>query len=682
MLRWLVSLSFCLLLSGCLEQGIVLNKPPGGTASLVAGDPALEGAGRQPGSVSGEAETEGSQLRGSPSPSVTVVQGAAGVSAGKGSSGTGSATSAPAPSPAAEPSSSPAVACASQTSQSLGLSVSDVKSRSLTLSWIPPTGLSGHSYTLYLDDRPVADGLQTTTYTYSGLSPDTQYRLAVGVVKDGCQLSQTPGLAVRTPVQRPPSGGGGFIDPPPVIVSYTVNPDPVIGSNNVALLSCTATDNLPVTDASYSWSCSGDCGSFSSTSGRQVFWRAPATGSGPFALKVSVTDGINPPVSQTLNIPVVTGLALTSVAVPGALKWSFTTGGSMAGNGPTIDTDGTIYIVSGDGLIYALNPDGSEKWRFNSGSSGGSVSIGSDGTLYQTSSDGKIYALTPAGSLIWTFDITNPAQTSVVSPGKFGTAGAPAIGADGTLYAASLNAKLYAVNPNGTEKWVYDMGTDRTYAAPAVGPDGTIYIPNRANQRLHAVNPDGSEKWIFATSGWLYANVAIGADGTLFVGATSSPGNNRMYGINPDGSQKWVKQIGYQNYMPAAIGPDGTVYMGNEDGKLYAFDPETGDVLLSPQIASNWIETGHAVGSDGTIYFGSEDRRIYAVNPDGSEQWHFITDGSLGVSTPAIAPDGTIYIGSADHKLYALYSSSRGLASTSSWPRSYQNDQNTNRRLP
>lgn len=52
-----------------------------------------------------------------------------------------------------------------------------------------------------------------------------------------------------------------------------------------------------------------------------------------------------------------------SWADDGEKKWEFLTGGVVYSS-PAIGTDGTIYVGSGDGKLYAINPDGTKKWEF------------------------------------------------------------------------------------------------------------------------------------------------------------------------------------------------------------------------------------------------------------------------------------------------------------------------------
>ncbi|NIN10723.1 MAG: PQQ-binding-like beta-propeller repeat protein, partial [Gemmatimonadales bacterium] len=49
-----------------------------------------------------------------------------------------------------------------------------------------------------------------------------------------------------------------------------------------------------------------------------------------------------------------------------------------------------------------------------------------------------------------------------------GRVSSPAIGADGTVYVESGDMNFYALNPDGTEKWHFDM-YDAFRTSPAIG---------------------------------------------------------------------------------------------------------------------------------------------------------------------------------------------------------------------
>ena len=114
--------------------------------------------------------------------------------------------------------------------------------------------------------------------------------------------------------------------------------------------------------------------------------------------------------------------------------------------------------------------------------------------------------------------------------------GSATIGSDGTVYYAG-GGTLYAINPNGSEKWQYYIGSSNANLrplSPAIGSDGTIYAGLRASPGLHAVNPDGTKKWRGDIGGDLRSSPAIGADGTIYVG--SEDGN--LYAFYPNGTER------------------------------------------------------------------------------------------------------------------------------------------------
>ena len=62
---------------------------------------------------------------------------------------------------------------------------------------------------------------------------------------------------------------------------------------------------------------------------------------------------------------------------------------------PLVDKEGTVYVGSVDGKMYAISKDGKLLWKYQTGAwiSEASPAFGSDGTLYFTSKDGYLYAI-------------------------------------------------------------------------------------------------------------------------------------------------------------------------------------------------------------------------------------------------------------------------------------------------
>ena len=84
-------------------------------------------------------------------------------------------------------------------------------------------------------------------------------------------------------------------------------------------------------------------------------------------------------------------------ATAGIKLWEFETGNWVTSY-PAIGSDGTVYVGSFDGKVYAINGKSGDKlWEFETGDSlygvSSSPAIGSDGTVYVGSHDNKLYAI-------------------------------------------------------------------------------------------------------------------------------------------------------------------------------------------------------------------------------------------------------------------------------------------------
>jgi len=83
---------------------------------------------------------------------------------------------------------------------------------------------------------------------------------------------------------------------------------------------------------------------------------------------------------------------------------------------------GAIYFGGWDKHFFALNPDGSECWRFSTGGPVvSSPAIAAGATVYFGCHDRKCYALPMAGAKVWEY-VTGGATVS-----------SPAIGQDGVV---------------------------------------------------------------------------------------------------------------------------------------------------------------------------------------------------------------------------------------------------------
>ncbi|MCJ7621474.1 MAG: PQQ-binding-like beta-propeller repeat protein, partial [Anaerolineae bacterium] len=251
------------------------------------------------------------------------------------------------------------------------------------------------------------------------------------------------------------------------------------------------------------------------------------------------------------------------------------------------------------------------RWMFRVGLLANSPAIGADGGVYFGSLDGNIYALDSEGVELWR--------------APFGqVSGVPALSAEGVIYvgvASPVEEMFYALNRGGRVAWSYHLESHIVESSPVVGPDGTVYLaatnPQTDGGSVVALNADGSERWSYEVGSRLPFSPALGADGTLYVGAR----NGNLYALNPDGSPKWQTPLGAVS-SSVAIGADGTIYLGSASD-YQALNPTDGAQVWAFSPVDGQADSTPAVGPGGRIYLTASSNELYAVNPDGTVAWTF-----------------------------------------------------------
>ncbi|WP_178989549.1 outer membrane protein assembly factor BamB family protein [Winogradskyella schleiferi] len=288
----------------------------------------------------------------------------------------------------------------------------------------------------------------------------------------------------------------------------------------------------------------------------------------------------------------------------GTLKWTYSQLGDNVYSSASIGSDGTIYVGSKDDNLHAINPDGSQKWIAPVGSNViySTPSIASDGTVYIGSDDDNLYAINPDGSLKWTFNTTG-----------FNIRSTAAIADDGTVYITSDDDNLYALNPsNGSVVWSLPLGGN-AQSGIAIDSDGTIIVAvdqGGSAGAVFAVNPDGSEKWGISVTGRISVCAPAIANGRIYVG--TKEGNNLLALDVTNGGQIWSFGTpgAILNSSPA-IDVNGVIYFGSWDNHVYAVNPD--GTLKYKFLTDGDVWSSPAIGSDGTIYVGGYDNKLHAL---------------------------------------------------------------------
>jgi len=215
------------------------------------------------------------------------------------------------------------------------------------------------------------------------------------------------------------------------------------------------------------------------------------------------------------------GSRIYAVSPEGVLLWSVEINDDYL-NDPVVGDNGLIYAVGNEGgNIYAIGPDGVLRWSSSLPDTDwrAAPSLGEDGTIY-----GQVY--TPEGFALQSVDPNGVPKWSIQLDGHSGAR--PAIGPDGTIYVTLYRSSGYAIqaiDTNGISKWVFETDYPRNrggswwdIGTPAIGADGTVYVATYEN-RVLAINPDGSLKWSRDVPGRLIRNCSpiIAEDGTVYV---------------------------------------------------------------------------------------------------------------------------------------------------------------------
>jgi outer membrane protein assembly factor BamB len=340
---------------------------------------------------------------------------------------------------------------------------------------------------------------------------------------------------------------------------------------------------------------------------------------------------------------------------------------------PVVDGSGAIYFGSADHNFYALNSDGSLRWKFATGGiidaaaalgpparGSGSVAIGSaDENLYSLSTDPR--PLSPDQRVLWKYHATlKPATGQLVDWWEDDIAYGP----DGNVYTGNTGGAIYSFTPEGRLRWTYQAGNS-VWTMPSFAPGGVTYWGS-VDRSIRALDAHGNQVWSTPTLGFVISSPAMASDGTIYIGSF----DGKLYALDPTtGLPKWTFSANDHIYSSPALGVDAkgdtnAVYVASADGSIYALSPsgqllwsyDTGDVVRSSPVLGPAPpgERPHDV-----LYVGAADGTIYAIDADtGHRRWSFDTTSSDRIlhdrndlnSSPALGRNG-VYIGSEDGNL-------------------------------
>lgn len=341
-----------------------------------------------------------------------------------------------------------------------------------------------------------------------------------------------------------------------------------------------------------------------------------------------------------------------SAALPAdaGLLWKFTAAEDIRWATPTTGFDGTVFVRGFSSRVIAVAPDGTPRWERALQVEGrGPVVVGHDGNLYLSTLRG-LRILSPTGEELASVEVERAFL------------GAPAIGADGTLYAVDGATSLAAYSPDGALKWRKDLGGPAG-AGPVVASDGSLRLV--VGQNLVALGPDGAERWAAPLpQGVLAGGLALSTEGLAVAGGA----DGTLRGFGADGSDRWSIPSGETRFAASAVATDGTILCvlaeqspaapgatqatAGVRRRLAALRADGGEVWSVPLAVSQDLPPGVAVAADGTVFVHSAGNLV-ALDPRGRVLWAFDTEGASLLTAPILGVDGRLFF-AAGKTLYAL----------------------------
>ena len=339
----------------------------------------------------------------------------------------------------------------------------------------------------------------------------------------------------------------------------------------------------------------------------------------------------------------------------GDLRWRYDSGTQIS-SGIVVGSDGVIYFGNRYDGLFALNSDGTLKWKYSPTNarvdSGGALS-NDESVVYFGGDNGQIYAIyTATGIAKWVYDVP-PASSGYIYSGIV-------VDVNDNIYYGPGGGRAVSLTPAGNLRWSVDLtellpDSDESYAGMLI-VGNYVYSATFKGLFKYAL-ADGAEIWQHAPpNGAQGTGISVGADGTIYYGCT-----NFFYAVNPlDGSEKWSYPVSNYGCTANAVGSNGNIWFVDCSGantKLIVLDPDGNlvwDYALPDWVGSGVDTTGLALDSNDIAYVGCDDNKLYVIDSDGTLRWTY-TAGNDVESGIAFSPSPhTVYFGSDDGYLYAV----------------------------
>lgn len=263
----------------------------------------------------------------------------------------------------------------------------------------------------------------------------------------------------------------------------------------------------------------------------------------------------------------------------GSIEWCYKTGDRVISSAIVDNKTGYLYFGSLDYNIYALNPNGTLRWKTGLFGSVWSTPVidFKKGVIYiatdNVNAEFNLYALEQdTGTIIWR------------KYSSFAFLATPRLSlATGELYIADKGGNVFMIDAeSGRIIHRFDMNdTSGIMSSPTFHRENGLLYSIANSGLLIAYDMNSKDiKWelnLGKSDRGSNSSPYIGRDGILYVGA----GNGTVFKIHPlKGTIKWSTDIGTGIFFSSPrLDKNGVLYIGSMDGPLFALDSTKGSVI-------------------------------------------------------------------------------------------------------
>jgi outer membrane protein assembly factor BamB len=158
---------------------------------------------------------------------------------------------------------------------------------------------------------------------------------------------------------------------------------------------------------------------------------------------------------------------------------------------------------------------------------------------------------------------------------------------------------------------------------------------------------------IVSASGNIFALTSGVQDGSAYTT------DSKLFCLSASGEVQWSASVGRGHQVASPLLWNDTVLVASADGKLYAFDPSTGDELWNYSVSSSSGISSSPLVYANLVIVVSDDGTVTAVKQSGTKAWS-VDLGTSVSSAPALF-DGTLYIGTEDGSVRAVAADGSGI---------------------